>query len=74
MIEPQFGLEVPRHCPGVPDAILLPKKTWADAAAYERTATKLSALFRENFAKYEEFADEEVRSAGPCTVQPVAST
>ncbi len=33
IIEPHFGLEIPRHCPGVPDAILQPKNTWASAEA-----------------------------------------
>jgi phosphoenolpyruvate carboxykinase (ATP) len=74
IVEPQFGLEVPRHCPGVPDAILLPKNTWSDPASYERTATKLSGLFRENFAKYEDFADDEVRAAGPRAGQTVSTS
>ena len=25
-----FGLSIPIHCPGVPDEVLKPKKTWAD--------------------------------------------
>ncbi len=64
-IESSFGLEVPLRCPGVPDAILQPKNTWSSSTDYQRTADKLIALFHENFAKYSEFASEEVRSAGP---------
>jgi phosphoenolpyruvate carboxykinase (ATP) len=74
VIEPQFGLEVPQHCPGVPDAILLPKQTWADEVAYQRTADKLIALFRANFAQYEQFANEEIRSAGPRAGHAVRSS
>ncbi|MBI2824516.1 MAG: phosphoenolpyruvate carboxykinase (ATP) [Planctomycetia bacterium] len=63
--EPQFGLEVPLSCPGVPDNILQPKNTWGDPAAYQRAAGKLVGLFRKNFAHYEKLADEEVKNAGP---------
>ena len=48
VVEPHFGLEVPQQCPGVPDKILLPKRTWADEAAYQRTAEKLIGMFRAN--------------------------
>ena len=70
-VEPQFGLEIPKHCAGVPDGILHPSNAWSDQAAYQRTADKLVGLFRENFAKFEQFADEEVRAAGPRTGEPV---
>ena len=36
--EPFFGLTVPTTCPGVPETILYPQKTWADPQAYERIA------------------------------------
>ncbi|MCA9519556.1 MAG: phosphoenolpyruvate carboxykinase (ATP) [Myxococcales bacterium] len=63
--DPVFGLAVPTACPGVPSEVLIPKNTWADQAAYEKTARKLAALFRENFAKYEDVASDEIKAAGP---------
>jgi phosphoenolpyruvate carboxykinase (ATP) len=70
-VEPQFGLEIPKHCTGVPDGILQPSEPWADQAAYQRAADKLVGLFRANFAKFEQFAEEEVRAAGPRAAEPV---
>ena len=63
--DPLFGFAVVTECPGVPGNVLIPRKTWADAEAYDRTAKKLAALFRINFASYETGVSEAVRSAGP---------
>jgi phosphoenolpyruvate carboxykinase (ATP) len=60
-----FGLEIPRHVDGVPDAVLEPRRTWQDSAAYDAKAQKLAAMFRDNFRQYEEQATPEVRAAGP---------
>jgi phosphoenolpyruvate carboxykinase (ATP) len=63
--DPIFGLATPTHCPGVPDEMLQPEKTWSDLAAYRQAAKKLAALFQQNFAKYADQASEEIRSAAP---------
>ncbi|MGH7671943.1 MAG: phosphoenolpyruvate carboxykinase (ATP) [Gemmatimonadales bacterium] len=64
--EPVFGLEVPQHVPGgVPDAVLDPRRTWTDAAAYDAQATKLAGLFRKNFEQFVERVHGAVREAGP---------
>ena len=63
--DPVFGLEIPTTCPNVPDEILVPKSTWSDEAAFEKTASKLAGLFVENFKKYESDASEAIRAAGP---------
>jgi phosphoenolpyruvate carboxykinase (ATP) len=63
--DPIFGLAVPTECPNVPSEVLIPRNTWKDQAAYDRTATKLAHLFRANFRKYEEGASAEIRAAGP---------
>jgi phosphoenolpyruvate carboxykinase (ATP) len=63
--EPFFGLTVPTTCPGVPDAILYPQKTWADPEAYVTTAQNLAQLFRDNFAKYAANVEPEVLAAEP---------
>ncbi len=65
VIDPIFGLAVPTECPGVPPEVLMPRNTWKDGGAYDRTATKLAHLFRENFRKYEDAASAEVKAAGP---------
>ena len=46
-----FHVLIPRACPGVPNAILNPRNTWEDKAAYDRRATKLAAEFADHFDK-----------------------
>ena len=65
IFDPAFGLEVPQHCRGVPEAILTPRKVWSDEAAYEKTAAHLAELFRRNFAKYAESATPDLMAAAP---------
>ncbi len=60
-----FGVAQPRECPGVPTSVLSPRATWNDDEAYYKTAFKLTNAFRENFKKYESFANEEIRRGGP---------
>ncbi len=49
--DPYFGVQVPLHCPGVPDAVLDPRQTWDDGDAYEAQAAKLAAMFDESYKK-----------------------
>lgn len=63
--DPIFGFAVPTECPGVPSDILIPRNTWGDKASFDATARKLARLFRDNFTKYAEGTNAEVRSAGP---------
>lgn len=58
--EPMFGLHVPTSCPGVPAEILIPRNTWQDARAYDRTAAKLAKMFYDHFEVYADHASEEV--------------
>tara|TARA_R110002051_G_scaffold117044_1_gene190668 strand:- start:5169 stop:6785 length:1617 start_codon:yes stop_codon:yes gene_type:complete len=60
-----FGVAQPRECPGVPTSVLSPRTTWNDDEAYYKTAFKLSNAFRENFKKFESYANEEIRRGGP---------
>ena len=55
-----FGFDVPVSVAGVDDALLDPRSTWADGAAYDAQAKKLVGMFRENFTQYEPFVDEAV--------------
>ena len=49
--------------PGVEDKLLDPRQTWADPSAYDAQAEKLKGMFRENFKKYEDKVDQDVRDA-----------
>jgi phosphoenolpyruvate carboxykinase (ATP) len=48
---PVFGLRMPAACPGVDSTALNPRNVWADKDAYDRGATRLRGMFRENFEK-----------------------
>jgi len=60
-----FGLAIPQSCPNVPDEVLNPRDTWTDKDAYDAKALELAEAFRKNFAKFEEFASEEIMTGGP---------
>jgi phosphoenolpyruvate carboxykinase (ATP) len=62
---PVFGLEVPNAVPGVPEELMRPRDTWADAAAYDAQAKKLAEMFAKNFEQFAEHVSEAVRRAGP---------
>jgi phosphoenolpyruvate carboxykinase (ATP) len=63
--DPVFNLDVPASCPEVPSDVLQPRLTWADRSAYDTAAARLSAMFRENFKKFEAEVTPEVKAAGP---------
>ncbi len=60
-----FNLHVPKLCPGVPDELLNPAKSWTGAAKFSDEVTKLAELFVKNFTKYEDEATPDVIKAGP---------
>jgi phosphoenolpyruvate carboxykinase (ATP) len=60
-----FGVAQPRICPNVPTEVLSPRSTWNNDKGYYDTADKLAKAFKENFKKFEEFANEEVLNAAP---------
>ena len=63
--DPVFGLAVPQEVPNVPAAVMNPRGTWPDGAAYDAQASKLAGMFRENFRKFENVVDRAVLDAGP---------
>jgi phosphoenolpyruvate carboxykinase (ATP) len=63
--DPVFGLGVPSAVEGVPAEVLKPRATWSDPAAYDAQARRLAAMFRENFARYEDQVGDEVKAAAP---------
>jgi phosphoenolpyruvate carboxykinase (ATP) len=62
---PIFNVDMPTTCPGVPDDVLDPRRTWSDGAMYDEQATKLAQMFVENFKAFEQDVDESVKQAGP---------
>ena len=63
-----FGLAQPRTCPNVPTEVLSPRATWNNDEGYYKTANKLADSFKENFKKFEEYANAEILAGGPPTV------
>jgi phosphoenolpyruvate carboxykinase (ATP) len=63
--DPFFGFEVPLAAPEVDSALLDPRSTWADPAAYDAQAAKLVGLFIDNFAQFEAHVEAGVREAAP---------
>ncbi|CDN50225.1 phosphoenolpyruvate carboxykinase [Neorhizobium galegae] len=63
--DPNFGFAVPVAVEGVDNAILDPRSTWADGAAFDVYAKKLVSMFIQNFGQYEGHVDSKVRSAAP---------
>ena len=64
-VDPHFGLAHPVEAPGIEADVLDPVETWKDKDAFANTAAKLVAMFRDNFRKFEDHADEAVRAAAP---------
>jgi len=60
-----FGVRLPRVCPNVPTSVLSPRQTWNNDEAYYKTAHKLANSFKENFKKFEDYANEEILKGGP---------
>jgi phosphoenolpyruvate carboxykinase (ATP) len=64
--EPVFGLEIPVHCPDVPDKMLMPRDVWSSPEAYDAQAERLVKRFRGNFTEHFEGGEAaEIAKAGP---------
>jgi phosphoenolpyruvate carboxykinase (ATP) len=60
-----FGLDAVTRVPGVAENLLVPRRAWADEAAWEAAARRLAAKFKDNFAVYAAEAGPAVTAAGP---------
>jgi phosphoenolpyruvate carboxykinase (ATP) len=63
--DPYFGFSVPTAVKGVEPHLLYPFKTWRDKGEFDQTARKLVKMFQDNFVKFEDHVDPEVRAAAP---------
>lgn len=63
--DPNFGFQVPVAVAGIDSSILDPRSTWADKDAYDALASRLTGMFAENFAKFEDYVDGSVLDAAP---------
>ena len=66
-----FGLQMPQHCPNVPDHLLNPRNTWKDKQAYDKKSNELAGAFCDNFVQFEEKANEEILAAAPRVMELV---
>ncbi len=62
---PVFGLQMPEDCPNVPNEILNPRDTWADASKYDAIAQDLANRFHKNFTQFADNCSAEILSGGP---------
>ena len=63
--DPYFGFAVPTSVPGIEPHLLYPMKTWKDKAAFDKTARDLVKMFQDNFTKFEDKVEADVRAAAP---------
>lgn len=63
--DPIFGVAIPTHIEGVPSELLVPKKTWDDAEAFEAQATKLARMFVDNFEQFADGTSDTIKAAAP---------
>lgn len=62
---PVFGVMMPKACPGVPEGLLNPRRTWTNKDAYDTQAKQLAGLYVNNFAKYKNAVANEILMAAP---------
>lgn len=62
---PIMKLHIPDGCPGVPDELLDPVKTWDSVDAYNAKATHLAEAFARNFEVYSDMATPEILAGAP---------
>lgn len=60
-----FGFEVPTECPGVPEDVLDPERSWGNKEEYWKKYDALAARYVENFKLYADGCPPEIAAAGP---------
>src|SRR5690625_207306 len=59
-----FGLHIPLYVPGVPDDVLVPRKTWENKEEYDEKAKEIARQFHDNFKKFP-VVHADIKAAGP---------
>jgi len=62
-----FNVKQPKTCPNVPTEVLSPRATWNNDEGYYKTAYKLAQAFKDNFKKFEDYANDEILAGAPNT-------
>lgn len=60
-----FNLDIPEHCPEVPDDLLNPIDTWRDKKSFNLTVNALVQKFESNFSKFSQSLPDSITLAGP---------
>jgi phosphoenolpyruvate carboxykinase (ATP) len=63
--DPVFGFEVPKICPGVPEDVMYPSRSWQKEAEYWKKYKQLASRFINNMKKFEADTPKQVIAAGP---------
>lgn len=63
--DPIFGLSMPESLGNISKSVLNPREAWSDKSAYDTTAHKLAAMFKENFKSYISKDHTDYSSFGP---------
>jgi phosphoenolpyruvate carboxykinase (ATP) len=64
-VDPIFGFEVPKTCPGVPENVLYPAQSWPSQEDYWGKYSQLASRYIDNFRKFAADCPPEVCEAGP---------
>lgn len=64
-VDPVFGYEVPKSCPGIPDEVLYPSQAWRSEDEYWDRYRQLAARYIGNFKKFAPSCPPELELAGP---------
>jgi phosphoenolpyruvate carboxykinase (ATP) len=64
-VDPVFGFEVPKSCPGVPEEVMVPSRSWQDEDEYWKKYKQLASRFVDNMKKFEPDLSKGVIEAGP---------
>ena len=60
-----FGFEIPRSCPGIPDDVLFPERSWPAEGEYRDRYRQLAARYATNFRRLALGFPPELAEAGP---------